>query len=73
MRATRGMRHGARRLVVGATCVAAAQMGRLRRDDVGGVSDETAMIGLMLAVAVAVAGIIMLLARGAAGRLDFGF
>lgn len=44
-----------------------------RRDDVGGVSDETAMIGLMLLVAVAVAGIVMVLARGAAGRLDFGF
>jgi hypothetical protein len=44
-----------------------------RRDERGGVSDETAMIGLMLVVAVSVAGIILTLARGAARNLDFGF
>jgi hypothetical protein len=75
MRALRAMRRindGARRVAVGAHGMA-AWVSRKRRDDVGGVSDETAMIGLMLLVAVAVAGIVMVLARGAAGRLDFGF
>jgi hypothetical protein len=43
------------------------------RDETGGVSDETAMIGLMLGVAVAVAAIIYGLATGAAENLDFGF
>jgi hypothetical protein len=58
---------------------AAARLGRLgrlrgtRHDDRGGVSDETAMIGLMLVAAVAVGGIVMGLVTGAAGRLDFGF
>jgi hypothetical protein len=37
------------------------------------VSDEVAMIGLMLVAAVAVGGIIWGLVTGAAGRLDFGF
>jgi hypothetical protein len=44
-----------------------------RRDEAGGVSDETAMIGLMLGVAVAVSAIIYALATGAASNLDFGF
>ena len=46
---------------------------RTRRTDDGGVSDEVAMIGLMLVAAVAVGGIIWGLVTGAAGRLDFGF
>jgi hypothetical protein len=46
---------------------------RERRDDEGGVSDEVAMIGLMLIAAVAVGGIILGLISGAAGRLNFGF
>jgi hypothetical protein len=46
---------------------------RTRRTDEGGVSDEVAMIGLMLVAAVAVGGIIWGLVTGAAGRLDFGF
>jgi hypothetical protein len=61
MRIVRGIALGARLLT-----------GRVR-DDTGGVSDETAMIGLMLGVAVAVAAIVLVLARGAAGRLNFGF
>jgi hypothetical protein len=44
-----------------------------RRDDAGGLSDETAMIGLMLIAAVAVGGIILGLVTGAASRIDFGF
>jgi hypothetical protein len=46
---------------------------RVQRDETGGVSDETAMIGLMLIAAVAVGGIILGLVTGAANRLDFGF
>jgi hypothetical protein len=46
---------------------------RTRRDDRGGVSDEVAMIGLMLVAAVTVGGIILGLITGAAGRLNFGF
>lgn len=46
---------------------------RERRSETGGVSDETAMIGLMLGVAVAVAAIVLAAVTGAAGRLDFGF
>jgi hypothetical protein len=44
-----------------------------RRSDTGGLSDETAMIGLMLIAAVAVGGIIFGLVTGAANRIDFGF
>jgi hypothetical protein len=44
-----------------------------RRSDTGGLSDETAMIGLMLIAAVAVGGIILGLVTGAASRIDFGF
>jgi hypothetical protein len=46
---------------------------RERRDEEGGVSDEVAMIGLMLVAAVTVGAIILGLITGAAGRLDFGF
>lgn len=46
---------------------------RHRRGDGGGVSDETAMIGLMLVAAVGVGAIIYSLATGAARNLDFGF
>jgi hypothetical protein len=46
---------------------------RTRRNDEGGVSDEVAMIGLMLVAAVAVGGIIYGLITTAADSLDFGF
>jgi hypothetical protein len=46
---------------------------RMRRTDEGGVSDEVAMIGLMLVAAVTVGGIILALVTGAANRLNFGF
>ena len=46
---------------------------RARRTDEGGVSDEVAMIGLMLVAAVAVGGIIYGLITAAASNLDFGF
>jgi hypothetical protein len=44
---------------------------RGRRDDRGGVSDEVAMIGLMLVAAVAVGGIIYGLITTAADNLKF--
>ena len=43
------------------------------RTDYGGLSDEVAMIGLMLVAAVVVGGLILLALTGAVGRLDFGF
>jgi hypothetical protein len=46
---------------------------RAEAGDAGGVSDEVAMIGLMLVAAVAVGGIIYGLITAAAGNLDFGF
>jgi hypothetical protein len=57
--------------VLGAVC-RRARLPRVR-DDQGGVSDETAMIGLMLMAAVAVGFIIYGMVTGAAGRLEFGF
>jgi hypothetical protein len=45
---------------------------RTRRDDEGGVSDEVAMIGLMLVAAVAVGAIIYGLITTAASNLSFG-
>jgi hypothetical protein len=44
---------------------------RMRRTDEGGVSDEVAMIGLMLVAAVAVGGIIYGLITTAANNLSF--
>jgi hypothetical protein len=44
-----------------------------QRDDRGGVSDEAAMIGLMLGVAVAVAAIVFALVTDATASLDIGF
>jgi hypothetical protein len=44
---------------------------RMRRDDEGGVSDEVAMIGLMLVAAVAVGAIIYGLITTAASGLKF--
>lgn len=43
------------------------------RTDLGGVSDDVAMMGLMLGAAVAVGGGVYVLVNSAVGRLDFGF
>lgn len=43
------------------------------RSDEGGLSDEVAMIGLMLVAAVIVGGLILAALTGAVSRLDFGF
>ncbi|MFP3901541.1 MAG: hypothetical protein ACLFXM_11855 [Acidimicrobiia bacterium] len=46
---------------------------RRRRTEEGGLSDEVAMIGLMLAAAVIVGGLVLAALTGAVSRLDFGF
>lgn len=46
---------------------------RTRRTDDGGVTDETAMMGLMALAAVGVGGLIYALVTGAVGRIDLGF
>ena len=43
------------------------------RDERGGVTDDTAMMGLMAFAAVAVGGLIYALVTGALGRIDLGF
>jgi hypothetical protein len=46
---------------------------RDRRDETGGITDDTAMMGLLAVAAVAVGGIIYALVEGAANRIDLGF
>jgi hypothetical protein len=46
---------------------------RTRRDEVGGVTDDTAMMGLLAVAAVTVGGIIFALVTGAASNIDLGF
>jgi hypothetical protein len=46
---------------------------RHRRGEEGGVTDDTAMMGLMAVAAVAVGGLIYALVTGAVGRIDLGF
>jgi hypothetical protein len=43
------------------------------RDETGGITDETAMIGFMLLLAIAVGGIITALVTGAANNLSIPF
>ncbi|HEX8804026.1 MAG TPA: hypothetical protein VF743_07525 [Acidimicrobiales bacterium] len=43
------------------------------RTDAGGVTDDTAMMGLMALAAVAVGGLVYALVTGAVGRIDLGF
>lgn len=46
---------------------------RDRRDETGGVTDDTAMMGLLAVAAVAVGGIIFALVTNAANSIDLGF
>ncbi|HEY8527843.1 MAG TPA: hypothetical protein VIL48_22965 [Acidimicrobiales bacterium] len=46
---------------------------RERRDEVGGITDDTAMMGLLAVAAVAVGGIIFALVTNAASSIDLGF
>lgn len=43
------------------------------RDERGGVTDDTAMMGLMAFAAVGVGALIYALVTGAVGRIDLGF
>jgi hypothetical protein len=43
------------------------------RDEHGGVTDDTAMMGLMAVAAVAVGGLVYALVTGAVGNIDLGF
>ena len=55
-----------------AWCQVIADAWRARTDE-GGVTDDTAMMGLMAFAAVAVGGLIYALVTGAVGRIDLGF
>lgn len=46
---------------------------RERRDELGGITDDTAMMGLLAVAAVAVGGIIFALVTNAASSIDLGF
>jgi hypothetical protein len=52
---------------------ALAMTWRTRRDEVGGITDDTAMMGLLAVAAVAVGGIIFALVTNAANGIDLGF
>jgi hypothetical protein len=54
-------------------CAQALSRAWRERSDDGGLSDEVAMIGLMLVAAVIVGGLILAALTGAVSRLDFGF
>jgi hypothetical protein len=46
---------------------------RTRRDEAGGITDDTAMMGLLAVAAVAVGGIIFALVTNAANGINLGF
>ena len=52
--------------------VAMATSWRDRRTEDGGLTDEVAMIAILVVIAVAVGGILLALLTGAANDLDFG-
>ena len=54
-------------------CRLFADAWRQRRDEEGGVTDDTAMMGLMAFAAVGVGGLIYALVTGAVGRINLGF
>jgi hypothetical protein len=54
-------------------CEVLAGAWRDRRDEHGGVTDDTAMMGLMAVAAVAVGGLVYALVTGAVGNIDLGF
>lgn len=56
-----------------AWCVMLTTAWRERRDQVGGITDDTAMMGLLAVAAVAVGGIIFALVTNAASSIDLGF
>jgi hypothetical protein len=54
-------------------CRLFADTWRERRGEDGGVTDDTAMMGLMAFAAVGVGGLIYALVTGAVGRINLGF
>jgi hypothetical protein len=60
------------RLAVAAT-TALARLRRTAADDRGELNSNVAWAGLMLVIAVSVAGVVSAAVQGAAGRFDFGF
>lgn len=54
-------------------CQMLATAWRDRRDETGGITDDTAMMGLLAVAAVAVGGIIFALVTNAASSIDLGF
>ncbi len=65
-----------RRLLAATAVAASTARHHLRRaaaDDRGELNSNVAWAGLMLVIAVSVAGIVSAAVRGAAGRFDFGF
>jgi hypothetical protein len=59
--------------VIRTWCRMLAVAWRTRRDEVGGVTDDTAMMGLLAVAAVSVGGILSALVSGAASSIDLGF
>jgi hypothetical protein len=65
-----------RRLLAATAVAVTTARHRLRRagaDDRGELNSNVAWAGLMLVIAVSVAGIVSAAVQGAAGRFDFGF
>jgi hypothetical protein len=60
------------RFAVAAT-TALARLRRTAADDRGELNSNVAWAGLMLVIAVSVAGVVSAAVQGAAGRFDFGF
>lgn len=54
-------------------CQTLAAAWRDRRDETGGITDDTAMMGLLAVAAVAVGGIVFALVTNAASSIDLGF
>ena len=60
-------------LIVATITTVATRLGRSADDDRGELNSNVAWAGLMLVIAVSVAGVISAAAQGAAGRFNFGF
>ena len=66
------MRHVQHRIMT-TVHVAAARLRGAAADDRGELNSNVAWAGLMLVIAVSVAGIVKVAVEGAAGRFNFGF
>jgi len=61
------------RLAVAASTALTTRLRRTADDDRGELNSNVAWAGLMLVIAVSVAGVVSAAVQGAAGRFDFGF